>query len=58
MHFPLGAPQNPLGDDRIIAKFEALCQRVMSRDRTEALRDFVLELDDAPDIAPLLDLLG
>lgn len=56
--FPLGAPQNPLGDDRIIAKFEALCQRVMSRDRTEALRDFVLELDDAPDIAPLLDLLG
>lgn len=55
--FPLGGPQNPLGDDRIIAKFDALCQRVLPRDRSEALRDQLLALDTAADAGPLLALL-
>lgn len=57
VEFPLGAPQNPLGDDRIIAKFEALCQRVLPKDRTLALRDQILTLDTARDAGPLLALL-
>ncbi|MCB2130557.1 MAG: MmgE/PrpD family protein [Rhodobacteraceae bacterium] len=55
--FPLGAPQNPLSEDRIIAKFEALCGRVMTRDRTEALRDLILAIENSSDVAPLLDLM-
>lgn len=57
VEYPLGAPQNPLSDDRIIAKFESLCGRVLPRDRTEALRDQILTLDAAPNVAPLLNLL-
>lgn len=57
VEYPLGAPQNPLSDDRIIAKFEALCGRVLPHDRTEALRDQILAIDTARDVAPLLHLL-
>lgn len=54
---PLGGPQNPLSDDRLIGKYAALAGMVLPAARVDALRDFVLGLESQADARNLLALL-
>ncbi|MDE1996585.1 MAG: MmgE/PrpD family protein [Rhizobiaceae bacterium] len=55
--FPLGGPQNPLSDDRLIAKYAELAGMVLPAEKVEAIKDFVLDLENRGDARGLLDLL-
>lgn len=55
---PHGNPSDPVTDDEIVAKFDSLTTRVMAPGRAAAIKRAVLELPDADDVAPLVDLLA
>jgi 2-methylcitrate dehydratase PrpD len=57
VEFPLGGPQNPLSDERIIDKFDALVAGILPSERIDALRDFVLDLENQADARDLLRIL-
>ncbi|MBB4568948.1 MmgE/PrpD family protein [Rhizobium leucaenae] len=54
---PLGGPQNPLSDERLIGKYAALAGTVLPTARVDALRDFVLDLENKADARSLLALV-
>ncbi|MET0336908.1 MAG: hypothetical protein ABW063_04010, partial [Caulobacter sp.] len=48
VHHPLGAPQNPMSQDDIVAKFTAcarLSRRALESEQVESLRETILNLD-------------
>ncbi|TXI07018.1 MAG: MmgE/PrpD family protein [Rhizobium sp.] len=57
VEFPLGGPQNPLSDERLIGKYAALAGMVLPAARVEALSDYVLDLESQTDARNLLALL-
>jgi 2-methylcitrate dehydratase PrpD len=54
---PLGAPENPLGDSDLIAKFEELATPVLDAEPTQRLLEATLALDRMPDARILQGLL-
>lgn len=54
---PLGGPENPLSDDKIIEKFASLSSGILAPERVSELRDFVLDLENRTDARELLKLL-
>ena len=52
-----GAPQNPLGPQAIIDKFEALAARVLSEQRVQALKKTILSIEQVDDVRSITDLL-
>ncbi len=54
---PLGAPENPLHDDTLAAKFMNLAALVMPTQDAVRLREAVLQLDVLDDVRDLLPLL-
>ena len=57
VEFPLGGPQNPLTDERLIGKYTALAGMVLPAARVDAISDFVLDLENQTDTRSLLMLL-
>lgn len=57
VEFPLGGPQNPLSDQRLIGKYADLAGMVLPAQKVDAIRDFVLDLDHQSDARGLLELL-
>jgi 2-methylcitrate dehydratase PrpD len=55
---PHGAPNDPVTNDELVAKFHALADRVTSRARADAIERAVVSLDDLDDIDSLIDLLA
>lgn len=55
---PHGAPNDPVTNDEVVAKFHSLADRVTDRARTHAIADAVLHLDDLDDVNRLIDLLA
>ncbi|ORW97218.1 MmgE/PrpD family protein [Mycobacterium sp. IEC1808] len=55
---PHGAPNDPVTNDELVAKFHALADRVTSRARAAAIERAVVSLDDLDDIDSLTDLLA
>ncbi|MBP1871757.1 2-methylcitrate dehydratase PrpD [Ensifer adhaerens] len=55
--FPLGSPANPLSDDRLIGKYDALARSVLGQAKADGLRDRVLALDGCTDARELLQWL-
>ncbi len=55
---PHGAPNDPVTNDELVAKFHALADRVTSRARAEAIERAVTGLDNLDDIGDLVDLLA
>ena len=55
---PHGAPNDPVTNDELVAKFHALADRVTSRGRAEAIERAVTGLEDLDDIGTLVDLLA
>lgn len=54
---PLGAPDNPVDDAGLLAKFRELATLVLPPDRADALARKVMAFEDEPDATVLLDLL-
>ncbi|MGZ9718490.1 MmgE/PrpD family protein [Rhizobium miluonense] len=57
VEFPLGGPQNPLSDERLVGKYAALAGMVLPATRIDALKDFVLDLENQIDARSLPALL-
>jgi 2-methylcitrate dehydratase PrpD len=55
---PHGAPDDPVTNDELVAKFHALADRVTSRGRAAAIERAVTGLDDLTDINNLIDVLA
>jgi 2-methylcitrate dehydratase PrpD len=55
---PHGAPNDPVTNDEVVAKFHALADRVTSRGRAEAIERVVCNLDGLTDVNNLIDLLA
>jgi 2-methylcitrate dehydratase PrpD len=55
---PHGAPNDPVTNDELRAKFHALADRVTRRGRAEAIEHSVVNLDDLDDVGQLIDLLA
>ena len=54
--YPKGDPRNPLTDDEIEEKFDALAQPVLSADRRSRLKQAVWELEKQESIRELMEL--
>lgn len=54
---PHGAPNDPVTNDELVAKFHALADRVTNRGRAEAIERAVVGLENLDEIVDLLDLL-
>ncbi|OEC96884.1 MmgE/PrpD family protein [Rhizobium sp. YK2] len=57
VEFPLGGPQNPLSDERLIGKYAALAGMVLPASKVDTLSDYVLDLENQTDARSLLALL-
>jgi 2-methylcitrate dehydratase PrpD len=57
VEFPLGSPQNPLSDERLLGKYAALAGMVLPAAKVGAIGDFVLDLENQTDTRSLLALL-
>jgi 2-methylcitrate dehydratase PrpD len=55
---PHGAPNDPVTNAELVAKFHALADRVTNRSRAEAIERAVTGLDGLDDVADLVDLLA
>lgn len=55
---PHGAPNDPVTNDEVVAKFHALADRATSRGRAAAIERAVVRLDDLTDVENLMDLLA
>ena len=49
-----GAPQNPMTDDQLNAKFQTLARDGLSKRRVSGLLESLWDLENAPDIRPVL----
>jgi 2-methylcitrate dehydratase PrpD len=56
--FGKGAPENPLSDSELASKVESLIAPVLGAERHRAIVAAVERLDEAPDVAALVDLLA
>lgn len=56
VNFPSGEPENPLGDNELIQKFEQNALTIYSRKRVGNIRDAVMEIDTIA-ISELVELL-
>jgi 2-methylcitrate dehydratase PrpD len=54
---PHGAPNDPVTNDELVAKFHALADRVTNRGRAEAIERAVVGLENLDEIVDLIDLL-
>lgn len=55
---PHGAPNDPVTNDELVAKFHALADRVTSRARAHAIERAVIGLEALDDVGELVDLLA
>jgi 2-methylcitrate dehydratase PrpD len=55
---PHGAPNDPVTNVELVAKFHALADRVTNRARADAIEQALTKLDDLDDLANLTDLLA
>jgi 2-methylcitrate dehydratase PrpD len=55
---PHGAPNDPVTNDELVAKFHALADRVTNRSRAESIERAVIGLTDLDDVGDLIDLLA
>ncbi|OBH44085.1 MmgE/PrpD family protein [Mycobacterium mantenii] len=55
---PHGAPNDPVTNHELVAKFHALADRVTNHGRAAAIERAVLGLEDVPDVNNLIDLLA
>ena len=58
VQFPLGAPQNPVSDEALMAKYRDIAGMVFSNDIVEAIADFLLNLQHQENLTPIMKLLG
>ncbi len=56
--YPLGSPQNPLSEERIVDKFRNLAGLCLDAEHLESLIDLVMRLEQLTDLTPLLRLLA
>ncbi len=56
LDYPKGDPRNPLTEDEIEGKFDALAQGVLSAEKAERLKDAVWRVDELDSVTDLLDL--
>lgn len=56
LDYPAGEPENPVEPEALCRKYEELARPVLGDD-TDRVRDFVLDLERQPTLAPLLDAL-
>jgi 2-methylcitrate dehydratase PrpD len=54
---PLGSPANPLTDETLRSKFEALTAPIMTANRQQAIQDAVSAIEEMDDATRLTDLL-
>ncbi|MGH3638012.1 MAG: MmgE/PrpD family protein [Mycobacterium sp.] len=55
---PHGAPNDPVTNDELVAKFHGLADRVTTRSRAAAIERAVIGLTDLDDVGDLIDLLA
>jgi 2-methylcitrate dehydratase len=55
--YPKGDPRNPLTDDEIVEKFDALAAPVLSDPMAERVKDAIWQIEDLDSITELMDLL-
>jgi 2-methylcitrate dehydratase PrpD len=55
---PHGAPNDPVTNDELVAKFHALADRVTNRRRADAIERAVVGLTESDDVGELVDLLA
>ena len=56
LDFPKGDPRNPLTDEEVEEKFDALADPVLSADGRQRIKDAVWNLENAESISGLMDL--
>ncbi|MCC6193111.1 MAG: MmgE/PrpD family protein [Burkholderiales bacterium] len=56
LDYPVGEPENPIASEALCRKYDELARPVLGDD-TDRVRDFVLDLERQPNLAPLLDAL-
>ncbi|CAG0991103.1 2-methylcitrate dehydratase [Burkholderiales bacterium] len=56
LDYPAGEPENPVAPEALCRKYDELAGPVLGDD-TDRVRDFVLDLERQPTLAPLLDAL-
>jgi 2-methylcitrate dehydratase len=56
--YPKGDPRNPLTDDEIEEKFDALAEPIMGSEQRERIKDATWSLDELDSITDLMGLLG
>ena len=55
--YPRGHPKNPMAYSEVVSKFMALASPVVGEDRASEIETAVADLQDAPDIASLMELM-
>jgi 2-methylcitrate dehydratase len=56
LDYPKGDPRNPLTEDEIEGKFDALAEGVLSKDKARRLKDAVWRVDELDSVSELLEL--
>ena len=56
--YPKGDPRNPLTDQEVEEKFDALAEPVLSADRRNQIKETIWKLDKLSSITELMDLLN
>jgi 2-methylcitrate dehydratase PrpD len=56
--FPTGSPENPMSFDQVVEKFESLANKVVTKDRIDAIIDMVERVEKLDDIQKLTRLLA
>ncbi|MCL4744151.1 MAG: MmgE/PrpD family protein [Burkholderiaceae bacterium] len=56
LDYPVGEPENPVATDVLCRKYDELARPVLGAD-TDSVRDFILDFERQPSLAPLLDAL-
>ena len=56
--FPSGSPENPMSFDQVVGKFESLANKVVAKDRIDAIIESVGRIDELDDIRKLTRLLA
>jgi 2-methylcitrate dehydratase PrpD len=56
--FPSGSPENPMSFDQVVKKFESLANKVVAKDRIDAIIESVERIEKLDDIRKLTRLLA
>jgi 2-methylcitrate dehydratase PrpD len=56
--FPSGSPENPMSFDQVVGKFESLANKVVAKDRIDAIIESVERIEKLDDIRKLTRLLA